>query len=242
MIRKLTTMSILATSLIALPAFALQPPDTEEQKTLYALGLVVASQLDAFSLSPTELERVKEGITDKLTGQKVQVELSAYDEKVQELARIRWKAKGEKLAAGNKEFLEKAAAEKGAVKTDSGLVYVSLKEGEGSSPLATDTVKIHYRGTFIDGQEFGNSYKRNKTLDFPINTNGIIKCWSEGINKMKVGGKAKIVCPPALAYGETGYNAIYPNAILVFEVELVGILKPAVTPSPAMAPPNPGGK
>ena len=152
------------------------------------------------------------------------MDLAAYNEKVQELARSRRKAQGEKLASVNKEFLEKAAGEKGAVKTDSGLVYLSLKEGGGNSPLATDTVKVNYRGTLPDGKEFDSSYKRGKPAEFRLD--GVIKCWTEGLQRMKVGGKAKLVCPSTLAYGDAGAgDLILPGATLVFEVELLDVKK-----------------
>ena len=115
-----------------------------------------------------------------------------------------------------------AAKEPGAVVTPSGLVYRSLKDGTGPSPTAADTVKVHYRGTFPDGREFDSSYKRNEAIEFPLT--GVIKCWTEGVQKMKVGGKAKLTCPPSIAYGERGAgSAVPPNATLVFEVELLGI-------------------
>ena len=118
-----------------------------------------------------------------------------------------------------------AAAEKGAIVTPSGLVYRSLKDGHGASPLATDTVKVHYRGTFADGREFDSSYKRNAPAEFPLN--GVIKCWTEGVQRMKVGGKAKLTCPAAIAYGERGAGGglIPPNTALQFEIELLGIAK-----------------
>ena len=106
-----------------------------------------------------------------------------------------------------------AAKEAGAVVTPSGLVYRSLKDGTGASPTATDTVKVHYRGTFPDGREFDSSYKRNEAIEFPLT--GVIKCWTEGVQKMKVGGKAKLTCPPSIAYGERGAgSAVPPNATL----------------------------
>ena len=115
-----------------------------------------------------------------------------------------------------------AAKEPGAVVTPSGLVFRSLKDGTGPSPTATDTVKVHYRGTFPDGREFDSSYKRNEAIEFPLS--GVIKCWTEGVQKMKVGGKAKLTCPPSIAYGERGAGtAVPPNATLHFEVELLGI-------------------
>ena len=120
------------------------------------------------------------------------------------------------------DVISKAAAEKGAVKTDSGMVYQSLVEGKGASPKATDTVQVHYKGTFPDGKEFDSSYKRGQPTEFPLNR--VIKCWTEGVQKMKVGGKAKLTCPPALAYGEKGAGGVIPpNATLQFEVELISI-------------------
>jgi FKBP-type peptidyl-prolyl cis-trans isomerase FkpA len=116
----------------------------------------------------------------------------------------------------------KAAAEKGAVVTSSGLVYLALTEGKGASPAATDNVKVHYRGTFPDGREFDSSYKTGAPAEFPLNR--VIKCWTEGVQKMKVGGKAKLTCPAAIAYGDRGAgNVIPPGATLQFEVELLAI-------------------
>ena len=115
-----------------------------------------------------------------------------------------------------------AAKEPGAVLTPSGLVFRSLQDGSGPSPASTDTVKVNYRGTFPDGREFDSSYKRGEPIEFPLDR--VIKCWTEGLQRMKVGGKAKLTCPPAIAYGERGAgSAVPPNATLVFEVELLGI-------------------
>ncbi len=106
--------------------------------------------------------------------------------------------------------------------TASGLVYRSLKDGTGASPTASDKVKVHYRGTFPDGKEFDSSYKRNEAIEFPLG--GVIKCWTEGVQRMKVGGKAKLTCPPTIAYGERGAGGVIPpNATLLFEVELLAI-------------------
>ncbi len=152
------------------------------------------------------------------------MDLSSYNDKVQELARARRKAQGEKLVAMNKEFIAKAVAEKGAVKMDSGLIYLSLKEGTGTSPTVTDTVKVNYRGTLPDGKEFDSSYKRGKPTEFRLD--GVIKCWTDGLQKMKSGGKAKLVCPPNIAYGDAGAgDLILPGATLVFDVELLEVKK-----------------
>ena len=116
-----------------------------------------------------------------------------------------------------------AAASAAALTTPSGLVYTSVVEGKGASPTPADTVKVHYRGTFPDGREFDSSYARNAPATFPLGR--VIPCWTEGVQKMKVGGKAQLVCPPSIAYGErgAGNGAIPPNATLRFEVELLEI-------------------
>jgi FKBP-type peptidyl-prolyl cis-trans isomerase FkpA len=196
----------------------------EDMETFYAIGLTLFSQLSDFNMNRGELELVKQGLTHAGTGKGPDVNLSTYTEKINELARTRRKALGLKLAATNKDFLEKTAKEKGALKTDSGLVYLSLKDGSGASPNPTDVVKVNYRGTFPDGKEFDNSYKRGEPLELKMD--GVIKCWNEGLQKMKAGGKAQLVCPSDLAYGDAGAgNLILPYATLVFEVELLEVKK-----------------
>ena len=115
-----------------------------------------------------------------------------------------------------------AAKEKGAEVSASGLVYKMIMEGKGAKPAATDTVKVHYRGTFPDGREFDSSYKRNEPTSFPLNR--VIPCWTEGVQRMKVGGKARLTCPPQIAYGANGAGGVIPpNATLHFEIELLDI-------------------
>ncbi len=113
-------------------------------------------------------------------------------------------------------------AQTATVTSSSGLVYQSLKDGTGASPAATDVVQVHYRGTFPDGREFDSSYRRGQPTEFPLNR--VIPCWTEGVQRMKPGGKAKLTCPPAIAYGERGAgNVIPPNATLNFEIELIAV-------------------
>jgi FKBP-type peptidyl-prolyl cis-trans isomerase FkpA len=128
-------------------------------------------------------------------------------------------------AVAQGDLLATAGKEKGAVVTPSGLVFKSMTAGTGAAPAATDVVKVHYRGVFADGREFDSSYKRNAPAEFPLN--GVIKCWTEGVQLMKVGGKALLTCPAAIAYGERGAGGgmIPPNTPLQFEVELLGITK-----------------
>ena len=207
----------------AVSAFASFAADmTEEQKTVYTLGAIIGKQLSVFSLSPEELALVTKGLSDSVKGEQAVVELDQYGPKVQELANMRRTLIASKQAAAGKAFAEKAATETGAVKTPSGLVYISMAEGSGTTPTAEDTVKANYRGTLIDGAEFDSSYKRGEPIDFALS--GVIKCWTEGLQKMKVGGKARLVCPPEIAYGEQGAGgSIPPNATLNFEVELLAI-------------------
>jgi FKBP-type peptidyl-prolyl cis-trans isomerase FkpA len=129
---------------------------------------------------------------------------------------------GSGAAMAQNEVTAKAAKEPGAVVTDSGLVFRMIKPGTGASPTATDTVKVHYRGTFPDGKEFDSSYARGQPIEFPLDR--VIKCWTEGVQKLQVGGTARLTCPPAIAYGERGAgSAVPPNATLIFDVELLGI-------------------
>ena len=219
----------------AMAAFASSAADmTEEQKTVYTLGAIIGKQLSVFDLSREEVALVAKGLNDSATGAKLAVEGEIYGPKVQELANLRRTLIASKQAAVGKTFAEKAAMETGAVKTITGLIYIPLKEGAGTKPSADDTVKANYRGTLIDGTEFDSSYKRGEPIDFALS--GVIKCWGEGLQKMKVGGKARLVCPPEIAYGDQGAGgSIPPNATLNFEVELL-----AVTPA-AKAEPGASG-
>jgi FKBP-type peptidyl-prolyl cis-trans isomerase FkpA len=126
-------------------------------------------------------------------------------------------------AAAAQQSVDASTKEPGAVVSPTGLVYRSLKDGTGDMPKPSDKVKVHYRGTLPDGTEFDSSYKRNAPAEFPLDR--VIPCWTEGVARMKVGGKAKLTCPPAIAYGARGTpgGPIPPNATLFFEVELLGI-------------------
>jgi FKBP-type peptidyl-prolyl cis-trans isomerase FkpA len=199
-------------------------PKTDDEKTLYALGLALSRNLSSFGLSEQEMNLVGAGLRDGVLGKKPKVDLDTYGPKIQELAKTRQSASaaGEKKAG--QEFLDKAAAEKGAVKTKSGMVYIELKPGTGDAPKATDKVKVHYHGTLTDGTVFDSSVQRGQPATFPLN--GVIPCWTEGVQMMKVGGKAKLVCPSDLAYGDRGSPPkIKPGSTLVFEVELLEIVK-----------------
>jgi hypothetical protein len=129
---------------------------------------------------------------------------------------------GSSTSPASQAFLDQAASEPGAVRTSSGLIYRELTPGSGPSPQPTDIVKVHYRGTLVDGTEFDSSYKRNEPAEFPLNR--VIPCWTEGVQRMKVGGKSRLVCPSKIAYGDRGRPPVIPGgATLVFDVELIGI-------------------
>jgi FKBP-type peptidyl-prolyl cis-trans isomerase FkpA len=193
---------------------------TDDQKTIYALGLSMAQQLSEMGITPAEYALVKQALTDAAAG-KPAIELSAWASKFPTFAQGR----SAKVAAAEKvkgkAFLDKAAAEPGAVRAPSGMVYRELVAGSGPSPKATDKVRVNYRGTLINGTEFDSSYKRNAPAEFGLNM--VIPCWTEGVQRMKAGGKSKLVCPPEIAYGDQGRPSIPPGATLVFEIELLAI-------------------
>jgi FKBP-type peptidyl-prolyl cis-trans isomerase FkpA len=208
------------------PALAQAPPlKTEEDKTLYALGLLVSRSLANFNLTEAELATVLAGIGDGVRKHEPKVDLQAYGPKVQALHAARVGASSEVEKKAGDAFLANAALQRGATKSSSGLVMSTLKAGSGASPSASDTVKVHYHGTLTDGTVFDSSVDRKEPATFPLNR--VIPCWTEGLQKMKVGGKSRLVCPAALAYGDAGAPPrIKPGATLVFEVELLEIVKP----------------
>lgn len=199
-------------------------PTTDEQKTLYALGLAVSQSLGIFNLSEAELAMVNAGLTDGVLKREPKVNAQEFMPKVQELQKTRLAAVSEGEKKAGAEFLEKAAAEKGAIKTDSGLVFSTITPGKGESPKATDKVKVHYHGTLTNGEVFDSSTQRGEPVTFPLN--GVIPCWTEGVQRMKVGEKSRLVCPSSIAYGDRGAPPkIKPGSTLVFEVELLEIVK-----------------
>jgi FKBP-type peptidyl-prolyl cis-trans isomerase FkpA len=206
-------------------AFTAAPePTTDEQKTFYALGVAVSQSLSAFNLSESELEQVKAGITDGVLKRPRKVDIQAYMPKIQQLQQARAGAVAEIEKKAAAAFLAKAASEPNTKKTESGILMTTIKPGKGASPKVTDTVKVHYHGTLIDGTVFDSSIQRGEPVSFPLAN--VVKCWTEGLQQMKVGGKSRLVCPPNLAYGDRGSPpVIKPGATLIFEVELLDITK-----------------
>lgn len=221
-LRALALISALAWALAAVPGAAQEM--TEEQKTLYAVGLIIGQNLGSLGLTSGELETVKSGITDSILKRKPRVDLQAYGPKIQELQKSRMTAVAAAEKKAGEAFVAKVAGEKNTTKTASGVVVTTLKPGTGASPTGKDKVKVHYHGTLTDGTVFDSSVQRGEPATFPLD--GVIKCWAEGVQTMKVGGKSRIVCPSDVAYGDRGAPPrIKPGATLVFEVELLEIVK-----------------
>ena len=196
----------------------------DEQKALYALGVAISQSLNDFALSEPELEIVKFGLSDGILKRTLKVDMQTFKPNIQQLAQSRAAVVAEREKKAGAAFVAKAAAEPGAKKTASGAIVTMLKEGKGPSPKAADTVKVHYQGTLMDGTVFDSSVQRGQPATFPLGN--VIKCWTEGVQEIKVGGKSRLVCPANIAYGDRGSPpAIKPGATLVFEVELLEIVK-----------------
>jgi len=212
-----------AASPSASPGAALSEDDKAILAFGAAVGQQVAAQVKPLSLSPAEMETLKKGLLASLAGEKPQYDIQQYGT----LLSARAQKHAATVAAGEKEktagFRDTAAAEPGAVKTASGLVFRTLSPGKGPSPKATDRVSVHYQGTLPDGKVFDSSIQRGQPAEFPLNQ--VIPCWTEALQRMKVGEKARLVCPSELAYGDRGTpdGTIPPGATLVFDVELLAI-------------------
>jgi len=224
-------MKVLVLCLSALFGFGLSAaPATsadlanDEQKTLYAIGAALSQSLHDFSLSGAELEIVKSGLADGVLKRPLKVDMQTYGPKIEQLGKTRGAAVAELEKKAGAAFLEKAAAEPGAKTTTLGAIVKTTKEGSGPSPIATDKVKVHYHGTLVDGTVFDSSVKRGQPVTFPLGN--VIKCWTEGLQQMKVGGTSRLVCPATIAYGDRGSPpVIRPGATLIFEVQMLEIVK-----------------
>jgi FKBP-type peptidyl-prolyl cis-trans isomerase FkpA len=241
MLRRALAVALIALTSVACNAAeseaetaAAAAPQTDDDKILYSIGLAMSRQLQQFDFSEQELAMVEKGLADGALERDKAVDLQTWGPKIDQFLQARMAAAGEKQKAEGQAFLDKQKAEAGAQVLDSGMVMFTLTEGTGAQPGATDTVKVNYRGSFPSGEEFDSSAPGNP-VSFGLNA--VVPCFSQGIQKMKVGGKARLVCPSEMAYGQRGSPPrIPPNATLVFEVELVEIAA-AATPPPAAEPP-----
>ncbi len=223
--KRLIAVATLFGALAAMtPSAFAADPSTDDQKTLYALGLAISQNLGGFALNESELEFVKSGLTDGVLRHTSKVDLQVYGPKIQQLKQTRMAAGAETEKKAGAAFLAKAAVEPGAIKGETGYVLKTIKAGTGATPKASDSVKVHYHGTLIDGTVFDSSVVRGEPVTFGLSD--VVPCWTQGLQKMKVGSKNRLVCPSDLAYGDRGAPPIIkPGATLIFEVELLDIVK-----------------
>ena len=226
-LKYLTPLAVLA---FVAPALADNPAVLKDQrdKASYSIGVKIGADMKANALDLNS-EALVTGLQDGISGAKPQLSdkeradsLMAFEQDLQKKEIERIKQLAEKNKKEGAEFLAANKAKEGVKTLPSGLEYKVLAEGNGTQPKPTDQVTVNYRGTFLDGTEFDNSYKRGEPITFPVN--GVIKAWSEALPLMKTGAKWQLFVPAELAYGEKGAGrAIGPNSTLIFEVELVGI-------------------
>jgi FKBP-type peptidyl-prolyl cis-trans isomerase FkpA len=206
--------------------------DPEQDKALYALGVLLSRNLETFQLSEAEFTRVKAGIVDGFHKKPEAASAEASLPQIQALQRTRVMALSAREKEAGQAYLDKAASAPGATKTGSGLLYIPVSAGTGPTPERTDRVKVNYEGRLIDGTVFDSSAQHGQAATLQVGS--IIPCWTEALQLMKVGGKSRIVCPATLAYGDRGAPPkIKPGATLVFDVELLEVLAPAAATGPA---------
>lgn len=224
----LAAVALLAAGCQQKPAEPKAVERTAEQQAVYAFGLAagrqMASQTKQLRLTPEEMTAFQDGLSDALAGRAADYDVQVHEAKFRELAEARVAAGAEEARKQGEQMLAKAAAEEGAVRSESGVVFRTLTAGTGASPKATDTVRVHYEGKLADGTVFDSSRQRGEPAEFALNQ--VIPCWTEGVQKMKVGGTAKLVCPAATAYGDRAAGQIPPNSTLFFDVELLEIKAP----------------
>ncbi len=200
-------------------------PQTEEDKTAYAIGQIVGTNLDkSFAFTKEEMKMAEAGFAAGLAGTKPAVDIDAYRAKAQALQQERANSMVTKAKEAGKTFRDKAATAKNTETTKTGIVITTLSEGTGAIPTSADKVKVHYEGKLIDGTVFDSSIKRGEPATFPLS--GVVPCWTEAVQRMKVGGKSRILCPSDVAYGDRGQPPSIPGgSTLDFTVELLEIVK-----------------
>lgn len=204
---------------------------SEDEKTSYAYGFKVGQNLASLALEDAQIKALAQGLRDAAGGKNPAVDMATYLPKVSDMISKRVEARAAVEKKKGAEFAEKFSKEDGVKPITGGGWMKTLVAGNGATPTAADTVKVNYAGTLIDGKEFDSSYKRGEPATFPLG--GVIPCWTNGVAQMKVGEKAKLVCPSDIAYGDQGHPPVIPGgSTLVFEVELLEIVK-ADAPAPA---------
>ncbi len=197
---------------------------SDELKVFYTVGHTMGTKMKDLGLSDDEVVAYTMGYKDAVKGTNPEVKVDEYRAKIQELFSARMSKKADTEKASGKAYLDKFKAEPGVQVTESGLAYKIIEEGKGANPVETDKVKVHYHGTLTSGEVFDSSKDRGQPVTFPLNR--VIKGWTEGVQKVKEGGKIRLVIPSELAYGDNGAPPKIPGgATLVFDVELLEIVK-----------------
>ena len=227
---KILSLTWLSAVILAAPlSAAAAAPDAfknDDERAIYAIGFQIGRNVGSFGFSAAELKVLQSGLRDSALGKPAAIDISLFAARVNELLERRMGAAAAKEKKIGKTFADQFSKQEGVKPIPNGGWLLSLSEGKGEAPTAEDTVKVHYRGTLLDGSEFDSSYKRNEPATFPLK--GVIACWTNGVALMKVGGKAKLVCPSDVAYGDAGRKpTILGGATLIFEIELLEIVKPA---------------
>jgi FKBP-type peptidyl-prolyl cis-trans isomerase len=194
---------------------------TDQDKTLYAIGLVLGERVTRFKLTSAELDFVSQGLKDVALGNEPKVALDVYGPRIQGLMEERMQAVAAAEKQASDAWVAEQAALPGAQRSGTGVVVIPITEGTGANPTADSTVRVHYHGTLRDGSVFDSSVQRGEPISFSLSN--VIACWTEGVQKIKVGGKSKLVCPSDTAYGDQGSGDIPGGAALAFEVELLAI-------------------
>lgn len=205
---------------------AKDPYKNDDDRALYTMGYLMGRNIAPMRLTPAEAKVLQAGVSDSTLDKAPVVDVRFHQARINDFLQKRLAAAAEKEKVKGRAFAEKFAKENKALAIPGGGWYLEVKAGDGAKPAAEDAVKAHYRGTLIDGKEFDSSYSRGEPTEFPLNR--VIPCWTNGVGMMQKGGKAKLVCPSEVAYGDEGRGPVIPpGATLVFEIELVDIVKAA---------------
>lgn len=216
------------------PKTAASAPKTEDDKVVFAIGEILSGSVKNFALTPHEMQLVQAGFAEGLHGSKPTVDTDSYRPKIQALLTARAAQIAAKAKEAGKAYRDQAAKAKDTTTTASGVIMTTIRAGSGATPAASDQVKVHYEGKLIDGTVFDSSIQRGQPVTFPVN--GVVPCWTEALQHMSVGTKIKLICPPELAYGDRGSPPKIPGgSTLVFDVELLDIVKAAPPAAPAAA-------
>lgn len=196
---------------------------SEEDKTLYTVGAMLGSRFAHLNLSEKEMAALTQGVRDTAQGKEPAVNLKEYQSKIEPYFKERMSSMSGEIKEEGEDYLQNFVDNEGGKKTESGLAYKIIEEGEGEKPKPEDTVRVHYHGTLIDGTVFDSSRDRGQEVEFPLDR--VIKGWTEGLQLIGEGGKVKLVIPSELAYGDAGAPPKIPGgATLIFEVELFNIV------------------